>query len=315
MDVIGIGLANIDLISHVAESFLAQHKLTKHQAIRLNDLDFARLRAALTAYDIQPGGCAANTMCGLGAAGVPARFYGKIGHDMFESAFRSGFQPYGVAYDVPPSTDDSSQCAVLITPDGERSFAYTRGASWGLHPEDIDWAELTNAHLVYAEIYAMAFGGERALWPVLVNHLRESKVPLALKIVDREYAALYRAALFGLAEEGILTLIIGNTDNLMALAGRDTPMDAAQAFLKWNAAVLMTNGADGASYINGNDIYEHTPARVDNPVNSSGAGDQFAAGFIEGLLKDLPLRDTFELAEKRAKSILMINAPRPLRKV
>ena len=72
MDVIGIGLANIDLISHVAESFLAQHKLTKHQAIRLNDLDFARLRAALTAYDIQPGGCAANTMCGLGAADVPA---------------------------------------------------------------------------------------------------------------------------------------------------------------------------------------------------------------------------------------------------
>lgn len=312
MDVIGIGLANIDLIGYVDERFLQSYKLPKGQPTKVGDLDFGRLRAELAGFDAVAGGCAANAMCGLANAGFSTRFYGKIGNDPFASVFRSGFQPYGVAYDVAPGTRDSSQCAVLITPDGERTFAYCAGASWDLTADDIDMDELGTAALVYAEIYAMAFGQKgHSLWPHLVNKLRSSGVPLAIKVMDREYAKLYSSALFALAEEGILALLVGNADNLPALTGKDDPDEAIEEFKKWSCMALMTRGGDGADFINGD---MHVPL-ISTPIrdvrNTSGAGDQFAAGFLEGFLTQLPIEVCLKRAERRALEIIMYDSPRP----
>lgn len=312
MDVIGIGLANIDLIASVPDKILSDFGLEKGQATKLSDLDFARLRAALPGFEAVAGGCAANTLCGLGGAGFRTRFYGKTGQDSFDYTFSKGFHPFGVLHTVKPGAGDTSQCGVLITPDGERTFAYMHGASWALNPDDIDMNDLWTAELVYAEIYAMAFGGHKPLWPFLVSHLRQSKVPLAMKVVDREYAALYRTAIFGLAEEGILTLLIGNADNLPAVAGVSTVAEAVAAFRKWKCIVLMTDGSKSAHYINGNFYREHMPIPIHTPVNASGAGDQFAAGFIEGFLQEQKVEDCLGLAERRAKDVLQVHNPRPV---
>ena len=86
MDVVGIGLANIDLIAHVDDQFLARYHLAKGQPTKIADLDFGRLRAELPAFDAVAGGCAANTMCGLANAGFATRFYGKTGSDPFDIA-------------------------------------------------------------------------------------------------------------------------------------------------------------------------------------------------------------------------------------
>lgn len=311
MDVIGIGLANTDLVAHVGDAFLTRYNLPKGQATKLGDLDFGRLRAELPAFDAVAGGCAANTLCGLANAGFETRFYGKTGSDAFGSVFRGGFRPYGVAYDVAPGERESSQCAVLITPDGERTFAYTSGASWDLTADDIDMTELGNAALVYAEIYAMAFGGKKAMWPHLINHLRQSQVPLVLKVMDREYATLYRSALFALAEEGILTLLIGNNDNLPALTGKDTVEDAIDEFKKWSCMVLMTRGGQGAEFINGDMHIRHRTTPLTSVRNTSGAGDQFAAGFLETFLQQLPVEVCLKRAERRALEIIMFDSPRP----
>lgn len=312
MDVIGIGLANIDLVAHVGDAFLFKYNLIKGQATKVGDLDFGRLRAELENFDAVAGGCAANTLCGLANAGFETRFYGKTGNDPFDSVFRAGFRPYNVAFDVPSAARESSQCAVLITPDGERTFAYCSGASWDLAAEDIAPADLALSALVYAEIYAMAFGPKgKSLWPHMINQLRASFVPLAIKVMDREYAALYRSALFALAEEGILTLIIGNTDNLPALAGKTEIDDTINEFKKWSCMVLMTRGSKGADFINGADHIHHTPTLIENAFNTSGAGDQFAAGFLEGFLTGLEIHDCLKLAERRAVEILMYDSPRP----
>lgn len=313
MDIVGIGLANIDLISHVPESFLSSFKIAKGQAVKCSDLDFARLRGALPAYDAQAGGCAANTICGLATAGFSTRFYGKLGDDPFAHTFISGCSAFGVAYDVPALAGDSSQCAVLITPDAERSFAYTNGASWSLSPEDINFPELATAGLIYTEIYAMAFGGIRPLWPELVAYLRKHKIPLAIKVIDQEYAALYRTALFSLAEEGILTILIGNKDNLKIVSGHEDTQDIIAHFQKWHCAVLMTDGRSAAHYMNGTYHESYQPDIEHAPLNSSGAGDQFAAGFLEGFLHHHSVEACLVKAGRRAKDILMVNAPRPIK--
>lgn len=311
MDIVGIGLANIDLVAHVDEDFLIRHRLPKGQATRLKDLNFGRLRGELHGFDAVAGGCAANTLCGLAAAGFDTRFYGKIGDDSFESVMRTAFRAYDVTYEVEPAHCESSQCAVLITPDGERTFAYCSGASWELTARDFDFKELWSASLIYAEIYAMAFGQGESVWPFLINTLRESKGPLAVKVVDQEYAELYGDSLFALAEEKVLTLLIGNSDNLPALVRCRNVEEAIEAFRKWSCMVLMTDGKRGAHLINGPAYIRHNVTPIENPLNTSGAGDQFAAGFISGLLNDKPIEECLMLAQKRAEQILMIDSPRP----
>lgn len=311
MDIIGIGLANIDLVAHVEEDFLIRHRLPKGQATKVKDLNFGRLRGELNGFDAVAGGCAANTLCGLSAAGFNTRFYGKVGNDSFESIVRTAFRAYDVTYDVKPAGSESSQCAVLVTPDGERTFAYCSGASWELAARDFNFKDLWDASLIYAEIYAMAFGQGDSVWPFLINTLRESKGPLAVKVVDREYAELYGDALFALAEEKVLTLLIGNSDNLPALVRCRGIDEAINAFRKWSCMVLMTDGKNGAHLINGPVHMHHKIEPIQSPLNTSGAGDQFAAGFISGLLHDKPVEECLGLAQKRAEQILMIDSPRP----
>src|SRR5690606_6792222 len=119
-DVIGFGLANIDLVAQVGERFLERYGIGKGLERHLNDLEFGRMRADLPQFDALPGGCAGNTLCGLSLMGIPTRFYGKVGHDEFESLYRTSFHDYMVAYDVQAAETESSQCLVLITPDGQR---------------------------------------------------------------------------------------------------------------------------------------------------------------------------------------------------
>lgn len=311
MNIVGIGLANIDLISHVSEEFLSTHNLIKGQAKRLNSSRFFKLRDQLQDIEIEAGGCVGNTLCGLNKDNIKATFFGKIGNNSYAKNYRQSFQKYDVLYPVKNAKTESSQCAVLITPDGERTFAYIHGASWTLSPSDIYFETIKKSDLVYTEIYAMAFGMQTGLWPSLVNFMRDEEKTMAMKVVDKEYMALYKTALFGLAEEGILTLLVGNKDNLCALANRDNIDEALKALAKWQCAILLTDGANGAYYNDGPDRYHHAVTPIEHPINTSGAGDQFVAGFLEKWVESKPIEICMKSAEQAAYKVLMSDSPRP----
>lgn len=310
MHVVGIGLANIDLISHVGDDFLKKYQLVKGQAKKLPVEDFSMLRGALKDIHVEAGGCVGNTLCGLDKTNIKATFFGKIGNDDYAKIYRSSFQEHDVLFPVTGGEMDSSQCAVLITPEGERTFAYMHGASWTLAPDDLYFESITQANLVYTEVYAMAFGMKTGLWPALINHLRRTGVKMAMKIVDREYVDLYRTAIFALAEEGILSLVVGNKDNVCSLARRDTIEESFQLLGQWKCATLLTDGGNGAYYNFDGDTYHHRVEMIENPVNTSGAGDQFMAGFLENWLFNSPIETCMESASEKAKSVLMCDAPR-----
>ncbi len=310
MHIVGIGLANIDLVAHVSDSFLLQFNLEKGQAKKLSKIKFAELRLELPEVQVGAGGCAGNTMSGLCGGDVRATFLGKVGNDEYANIYKQSFIDHRVAFPVLPANEESSQCAVLVTPDGERTFAYMRGASWTLSAEDIDLSIITSSALVYTEIYAIAFGVKTGLWPVLVNHMRSYGKTMALKTVDKEYADLYATALFGLAEEGILSLLIGNADNLCALAKRGTIDETLNVLNKWRCAVLLTDGRRGAYYNDANQRFFHEVRPVEQPLNTSGAGDQFAAGFIEKWVYGRSIQECMDNGAKKARDIIMCDAPR-----
>lgn len=311
MEVVGIGLANIDLVAHVSEDFLRAHRVSKGFAKKYDDLAFGRLRADLEEYDAIPGGCVANTLCGLAAMGRQTQFFGKIGADSFESLYRASFKDYTVGYDVEPSAQESSQCAVLVTPDGERSFAYSHGASWDLSAEDIDADILAQAQLLYAEVYAFEFGEERGAAKKIFESAQTNRTPLAMKVMDIEFGERYAQHIKALADAGTLTMLIGNHENLPSVTGIRDWKEAIETFKLWKCDVLMSVNRAGCYFISGGRA-EHYPVEpVMNPKNTAGAGDQFVAGFLSGWLDGRPVADCAAQGAAMARVILGHDTARP----
>ena len=311
METIGIGLANIDLVAHVRDEFLVKHKVPKGGAKRFDDLPFARLRAELAQYDAIPGGCAANTVCGMSAYGVNTKFYGKIGEDSFESLYRASFADYTVGYDVPAGTEESSQCAVLVTPDGERSFAYTHGASWDLSTGDIDSDALAQADMLVTEIYMFEFGKNNEIAKMVFESVQKHKTKLVMKVMDQDFGKRYTQKIRALGDAGILDLLVGNHENLPSLTGGGTLQQTLDALKDWKCDVLLTANTNGAYYISGGQVKQYEIEPVLNPRNTTGAGDQFLAGFLMGRLDGKAPHECIEFAAQCAKSILMHDTARP----
>ncbi|PZO87321.1 MAG: hypothetical protein DI626_04290 [Micavibrio aeruginosavorus] len=311
MDVIGIGLSNIDLVAHVKDDFLKAHGVIKGGAKKLDDLAFARLRADLPTYDAIPGGCAANTVCGLAALGVPTAFYGKIGEDSFESLYRASFAEYKVAYNIAAGAQESSQCAVLVTPDGQRSFAYTHGASWDLAAKDFDRSELENAALICTEVYMFEFGRNSEVARLVFETVQDKKVPFVMKVMDTDFARRYGQKIRTLADSGILTILVGNHENLPSLTGTTGLEDTVNALKDWPCPVLLTANKAGAYYIDKGMVLHHPIEPVENPKNTTGAGDQYLAGFLAGWLDQKAPEECMEFAAQYARQILMHDTARP----
>lgn len=309
-EVIGIGLANIDLVAHVSDGFLNSHKARKGLATKFDDLPFARLRADLEQFDAIPGGCAANTICGMAATGVSTRFYGKIGGDSFESLYRASFTEYGVEYDVSAGNQETSQCAVLVTPDGEKGFAYTHGASWDLDAADIDAQSLSHAAMLVTEIYMFEFGQNSSLPKMVFESAQAHKTPLVMKVMDQDFARRYAQKIRALAQAGVLSLIVGNHENLPALVGTSSLDDTLLALKEWECDVLLTANKGGAYFIN-EDIRHYAIDPMPNPKNTTGAGDQFLGGFLTGRLDGKAVPDCMAFAQSCARQILMHDTARP----
>lgn len=311
MEVIGIGLANIDLVAHVSDEFLLRHKVSKGLAKKFDDLAFGRLRGDLKSYEAVPGGCVANTMCGLATAGVATKFFGKIGENDFDSLYRTSFSDYTVEYNVAAGVQESSQCAVLVTPDGERSFAYMDGASWHLSPEDIDTDALSKASLIYAEVYLFEFGQNHNTAQLVFETAQKHHVPLAMKVMDTDFGRRYAQKMKALAEAGVLKLLIGNQENLPYVAGTQTYGEAIEVFKDWKCDTLLTASKEGAYFISKGEAQHFPVAAVASPRNTAGAGDQFAAGFITGWLDNRPVEESMSHAASCARMILEHDMARP----
>lgn len=311
MDVVGIGLANIDLVAHVSDAFLANHKVIKGRAHKMDDLSFARLRSALPHFDAIPGGCSANVLCGLATMGLQTEFFGKIGDDSFQALWQSSFNDFGVKSDVTAGRKESSQCAVLVTPDGERSFAYMDGASWNLTAQDITTNSLKSARMIVSEIYMYGFGQNSEVAKCVFECVQEHKIPHVMKIMDQDFGRHYAQKIHALVDAGIITTLIGNHFNLPYLFGTKGIDDTIEKLKTLKCDSVLTHNREGAYYVF-KDYVHHQPVKaVEHPKNTTGAGDQFMAGFIMGKLDGKPIPETMEFASNCARVILMHDTARP----
>ena len=283
-DVVGIGNAMVDILASADEAFLATHSLVKGAMTLVDATQAARIHEAMGPRVKMSGGSVGNTMAGLASLGGTGCYIGKVHRDQLGGIFHQDLESLGIAFGTAPALDSSptARCLVIITPDGQRTMATYLGACVELGPEDIDAETIRGHRVTYLEGYlwdaplakeamvkaaklAQAAGRQVALTlsdPFCVDRHRDSFRDLILHHVD---------ILFANEEEIISLYQASDVYAALELGRRDCNL------------VVVTRSEQGSLIASGDTVHHVIAAPVERVVDTTGAGDLYAAGFLFGI--------------------------------
>lgn len=312
LTVVGIGNAIVDVISHAEESFITEHKLQKG-TMTLIDSDQARSLYDKMGPGIEmSGGSAANTIAGLAALGCKTGFIGKVCDDELGDVFRHDITAVGVTYATPPLDDDppTARCLIVVTPDAQRTMHTFLGAAVELGPEDIDPDLIGGAQITYLEGYLWDRPKAKEAFRTAATIAREAGRKVALTLSDVFCVERHRDSFRDLID-GHVDILFGNEDEMRALYQTETLEDAFSAVRGECGIVAITRSEKGSLIMEGPTLYEVPAAPIDRIVDTTGAGDLYAAGFLSGLTQGKHLAECGRLGSLAAAEILTHYGARP----
>jgi len=311
--VVGIGNALVDVIAPADESFLVDHALVKGSMTLVETDRAIELYAALDRAVEMSGGSAANTVCGVASLGGRAAYIGKVTGDELGDVFGHDMRALGVAFNRPTDRDGTptGRCVIVVTPDAERTMNTYLGVSSELCVDDLDETMIADASVLYMEGYLFDRDDAKAAFrrAAQVAHANGRMVSLTLSdsfCVDR-----HRADFRELVQESV-DLLFGNHDELLALYELDSFDAAVDALRAECEFAAITVGADGCVIITPDDIVRVAAVRVDKVIDTTGAGDLFAAGFLHGLTTGRDLHTCGRYGSIAAAEVISHVGPRPL---
>jgi len=312
LDVVGIGNAIVDVLSHADDGFLAAQGLVKGAMTLIDAARADALYGAMGPAVEASGGSAANTLAGLASLGGRAGFVGKLGHDAFGAVFRHDIRAAGVDFATPPATSGAptARCLVFVTPDAQRTMQTHLGACVELGPEDIDPALIAGARVTYLEGYLWdpprakeAFRKAAAL-----AHAAGRKVALTLS--DPFCVERHRAEFRELVA-GPVDILFANEAEICALWEVGDFDAALQATRGHCEVAALTRSARGSILLAGDELHVIDAAPAAQVVDTTGAGDLYAAGFLYGYTGGQSLRDCGRIAGIAAAEVLGHFGARP----
>lgn len=303
-DVYGVGNALVDIQARLPDSLLDELGFNKGAMTLVDESTQTRVLGSLHASSISrcAGGSAANTVMGLVDLGGKAAYAGKVGRDSLGDFWLRDMRELGVAISVPQTAGQTGTCVVLITEDAQRTMLTHLGLSSTLGPADIDEAEIRKAKYVYIEGYL--FAGETTRQAALraVELAKKNNVKVAFTVSDPFLIGMHRE-LFWQLIEGPVDLLFCNIDEAKALTGQTDPIECARQIHKHAADVALTLGADGSLLMHGGQIFPVEGVRV-NAIDTTGAGDMYAAGLLFGITNGLSWSQAGHLASHAAARIV-----------
>ena len=312
-DVVGIGNALVDVIAHADDAFIDRHHLVKG-SMTLVDTDRAlEIYQALGGAIEMSGGSAANTMCGVASFGGTAAYIGKVSDDELGRVFGHDCRAVGVQFrpGAPADGTPTGRCIIVVTPDALRTLNTYLGVSSLLCPTDIDADTVAAGEVLYMEgyLYDRPEAKEAFRYAAQVAHANDRLVSLTLSdsfCVDR-HRADFRALV---ADE--VDLLFGNETELMSLYEVETMDEAVRAVRSDRALAVVTTGPEGCLVVTADDVL-HAPAQpVDHVLDTTGAGDLFAAGFLYGYTRRRSMADCAQFGAIAAAEVISHVGPRPL---
>jgi sugar/nucleoside kinase (ribokinase family) len=315
-DVIGIGNAIVDILARVDERFLLDANLQKGTMALVEEGRSDELRALIVPDAIMSGGSAANTMVGLARFGARAAFIGKVRRDGPGDNFTDDLRKAGVAFTTAASTDGigTAVCLVFVTPDGERTMSTFLGACRDLDPADIDEAEIAAAKILYLEGYLWDPPFAKDAFRKAVGVARRANRKVALSLSDAFCVDRYRDEFLSLMRDGSLDYVFCNESELHSLYQTADFDTALRALAAEKVTGIVTRSAQGCVVTAPGLAPEAVPARpVENVVDTTGAGDLFAAGFLAGLTRGETMSRCAQLGALGASEIIQQLGARPAR--
>jgi len=312
-DVIAIGNAIVDVLSPCEDAVIAELGLNRG-GMSLVDADKARtIYAAMGPATERSGGSAANTLAGMAALGARCAFVGQVAQDQFGDVFRHDIRAGGIAFETPPLAGDvpTGQCLILVSPDGERTMNTMLGAGQFLHKDAIDEALVASAGILYLEGYMWDPVEPRAAMRRAMVAARKAGRKIAFTASESFIISLHRADFLELIDGGQFDILFVNEHELATLTG-EADFETGLAAIAAKVPVLVaTRSEKGAVAIAHGERAEVAAEPVAKVVDTTGAGDQFAAGFLTGYVRGEPLARCLKRGAICAAEVISHFGPRP----
>lgn len=313
LDVLCIGNAIVDIIASCDEAFLVENGIIKG-AMNLIDAERAELLYARMGPAVEAsGGSAGNTAAGIASFGGRAAYFGKVSEDGLGKIYAHDIRAQGVAFDTRPLTGQppTARSMIFVTPDGERSMNTYLGACVELGPEDVEPEKAASAKVTYFEGYLWdpPRAKEAIRMTAAIAHQNGREVSMTLSdsfCVDR-----YRDEFLDLMRSGTVDIVFANSHEIKSLYQTSSFEEALAQIRKDCRIAAVTRSEKGSVIVKGNETFTIQPTEIAELVDTTGAGDLYASGFLHGYTQGLDLQRCGDLGSLAAGLVIQQIGPRP----
>ena len=313
LDILGIGNAIVDVLSQEADSYIDTHHLRKGGMTLVDSERAASLHDSMsTAPTVSAGGSCANTMACAASLGGTVGFIGKVRDDALGARFADDIRDKKVEFRTPPATagPGTARSLIVVTPDGERTMNTYLGACVGLGPGDVDGESVSRAKVVLLEGYLWDSPRSAEAVRETLDLARSAGCRIAVTLSDAGCVDRHLATFRDLAADDA-DLLFANEAELRALTGKSAFEDALGATEGHRGVVVATRSGKGSVVADGGSRHEIPAEPVAEVVDSTGAGDAYAAGFLHGYTHGYDLPTCGRLGSVTASEMLSHVGPRP----
>jgi sugar/nucleoside kinase (ribokinase family) len=311
-DVAAIGNAIVDVIAPSSEEFITDQDLPKGGMTLIDDARADQIYDAMAPGAETSGGSAANSVAGVASFGGRAAFIGKVADDQLGRVFGHDIRALGAHFDTPPlaSGAATARCLINVTPDGERTMATFLGAASLLGPADVDPKVIESAKITFLEGYLFTPDEARKAFAKAAGLARAADRLISLTLSAGFIVENYRAELMSFIEREV-DVLFANEEEITALFQTKDFDEAVERTRPHVKIAALTCGAQGSVIIGGGATHKVAAEPVAKVVDTTGAGDAYAAGFLYGVARDRPLDVCGRLGSIAAAEVISHYGARP----
>jgi len=311
-DVAAIGNAIVDVIAPASDEFIVELGLERGAMTLVDEIQSEAIYSRMAAGIETSGGSAGNTIAGVASFGGKAAFLGKVADDQLGEVYAHDMRAQGAWFGVPPLKGGpaTARSMINVTPDGHRTMSTYLGASVHFAADDIDPAVIEAAQIVYLEGYLFDAEPARRAFAKAAGLAHGAGRTMALTLSDPFVVERHRDGLMAFIDTQV-DLVFANAAELMSMFQTDDFDVALEAIRAKAKIAAVTRSEKGSVIVQGRDTFAVPAARVEKVVDTTGAGDQYAAGFMFGLAKGKPLDVCGRLGSLAAAEVISHYGPRP----
>lgn len=313
IDVLAMGNAMVDVLANVDEAYITRHDLKRGSMSLVDELRAVELYATMQNPMEMSGGSAGNTIAGLASFGGKGAYIGKVAQDPLGETFRNDMKKQGVIYNTLPIVvgAKTGRCLVAITPDGERTMSTYLGAGLHLCGEDLDSDLITSAAITYLEGYMFDPPHAKDAFRVTAEIAHDAGRMVAITLSDPFCVERHRDDFQAFVEQSA-NILFANEAEITSLYKTNTLEEAAKIVSGKCDIAVLTRSADGSLIVADGQFIEIKAEPIAKVIDTTGAGDQYAAGFLYGLSQGMPLATCGRLGSLAAAEVISHMGPRPL---